>query len=59
MRDVRRSPEQPVLETAAQAVLDERLPWPGFTQREWDRLRFLRWLVRADRRGGAGAPATR
>ena len=59
MRDVRSSPVQPVLAPAPQAVVDERLPWPGFTQREWDRLRFLRWLVRAGRLGGTGAPATR
>ena len=26
--------------------LDERLLWPGFSRREWDRLLFLRWLVR-------------
>ena len=59
MRDVRSSPVQPVLAPAPQAVVDERLPWPGFTQREWDRLRFLRWLVRTGRLGGPGAPATR
>ena len=59
MFDFRSSPVQPVLEPAPWPVVDERLPWPGFTQREWDRLLFLRWLVRTGRLGGAGAPATR
>ncbi len=49
MFDFRSSPSQPVLEPAPWPVVDERLPWPGFTQREWDRLLFLRWLVRTGR----------
>ena len=59
MRDSHSSPVLSVPVPAAQAVVDERLPWPGFTQTEWDRLLFLRWLVRTGRLGGAGAPATR
>ena len=59
MRDFRSSPVQPVLEPAPWLVVDERRPWPGFTQREWDRLLFLRWLVRTGRLGGAGETATR
>jgi hypothetical protein len=59
MRDFRSSPVLSVPAPATQTVVDERLPWPGFTQREWDRLLFLRWLVRTGRLGGAGAPATR
>ena len=49
MRDSHSSPVQPVLEPAPWPVVDERLPWPGFTQREWDWLLFLRWLVRTGR----------
>ena len=59
MRDFRSSPVLPVPAPELQAAVDERLPWPGFTQREWDRLLFLRWLVRTGRLGGAGEPATR
>ena len=59
MFDFRSSPILSVSEPALQAAVDERLPWPGFTQPEWDRLVFLRWLVRTGRLGGAGAPATR
>ena len=59
MFDFRSSPIRSVPEPALQAAVDERLPWPGFTQPEWDRLRFLRWLVRAGRLGGAGEPVTR
>ena len=59
MFDSRTPPVQPVPEPEVRAVVDERLPWPGFTQQEWDRLLFLRWLVRAGRLGGAGAPGTR
>ena len=58
MRDSRSSPVLLLPASAQQAVVDERLPWPRFTQREWDRLLFLRWLVRAGRLGGAGAPTT-
>ena len=49
MFDFRNSPVQPALEPARGPVGDERLPWPGFTQREWNRLLFLRWLVRTGR----------
>ena len=59
MFDFRSSPVLSVPEPALHAVIDEQLPWPGFTQREWDRLLFLRWLVRAGRLGGADEPATR
>ena len=59
MRDFRSSPVLSGPPPAAQAVVDERLPWPGFTRREGDRLLFLRWLVRTGRLGGPGAPATR
>ena len=59
MRDFHSSPGLSVPVPARQAVVDERLPWPGFAQREWDRLLFLRWLVRTGRLGGAGETATR
>ena len=59
MQDFHRSPVLSVPPPAVPAVVDERLPRPGFTQREWDRLRFLRWLVRTGQLGGAGEPATR
>ena len=59
MFDFRSSPILSVPEPALQAAVDERLPWPGFTQWEWDRLRFLRWLVRTGQLGDAGEPATR
>ncbi len=59
MRDVHSSPVQPVLEPAPWLVIDERLPWPGFTQREWDGLLFLRWLVRTGRVTGDAERATR
>jgi hypothetical protein len=49
MVDFHSSPVQPVLEPAPWLEVDERLPWPGFTQREWGRLLFLRWLVRTGR----------
>ena len=49
MRDSHSSPVLSVPVPVRQAVVDERLPWPGFTQREWDWLLFLRWLVRTGR----------
>ena len=36
-------------EVAPGVAEDERQPWPGFSQREWDRLLFARWLVRTGR----------
>jgi hypothetical protein len=49
-RDPRRSGEnRPGRDVPPWMVVNERIPWPGFTQAEWDRLLLLRDRVRAGR----------